>query len=81
MIKLIVIILGFIAGYLFFKSIKGSFKNYINQQKKKLIFYIRLAPIFILLAVAVSIFKIWGLVLFLIGFFSAKWFFLKPESQ
>ena len=80
MIKLTILILGFIAGYLFFKSVKGSIQSYINQQKKKMVFYIRLAPIFILLGIAVSIFKIWGLVLFLVGFLSAKWFFLKPEN-
>ena len=77
MLKLIVIILGFIGGYLFFKNLKKGIFEQIQETKKKVVLYIRLLPVFLLLAISIVIFKIWGVVLFLVGFFTAKWFFEK----
>ncbi|HIE58916.1 MAG TPA: hypothetical protein EYP82_03050 [Hydrogenothermaceae bacterium] len=77
MLKLIVIILGFIGGYLFFKNLKKGIFEQMQETKKKVVLYIRLLPVFLLLAISIVIFKIWGVVLFLVGFFTAKWFFEK----
>ena len=79
MLKLIVIVFGFLGGYLFFKNYKKGVLNKIPETKRKVIFYIRLIPIFLLLAISITIFKIWGVVLFLVGFFTAKWFFRKDD--
>ncbi len=77
MLKLIVILLGFIGGYLFFKNYKKGIFKQIQETKQKVVLYIRLLPVFILLAISITIFKIWGVILFLVGFFTAKWFFGK----